>query len=216
MTLQELVKSNFSNLFFDNNHKSIYGKYHIRFELGGELKNGTKKRVKQVVERAIEIFNQTIDSEEVLIVIEEYKTEFFDRNGNNKEYLYSLINKSKLKRFEGPFEQTYFETDSEGNRNELLSEDKLECDLLIGKMFKSDLKSKEIIEGIANLEMGFEPYITQDIVFFCPLTTNALNIYDDRGCDVWSNDKEHLRIIYKRLNNWILEYNRKEIDEKFK
>lgn len=77
MTIEEIVKSEFSNLFLNNNHKSIYGKYHIRFELGGELKNGTKKRVKQVVERAVEIFNQTINSEEVLIVIEEYQTDFF-------------------------------------------------------------------------------------------------------------------------------------------
>ena len=78
---------------------------------------------------------------------------------------------------------------------------------------ESELKSKEIIEGIANLEMGFEPCIPQDLVFFCPLTTNALHIYDDRGCDIWSNDKETLRIIYKSLNDWILDYNRKEIDE---
>ena len=216
MTIKEIVKSNFSNLFLDNNYKSIYGKYHIRFELGGELKNGTKKRVKQVVERAIEIFNQTIKSEEVLIIIEEYQTDFFDRNSNNKKYLYSLLENSKLKRFKGPFEQTYFKTDTFGNRTELLSEDKLECDLLIGKMFQSELKSKEIIEGIANLEMGFEPCIPQNLVFFCPSTTNALHIYYDRGCDIWSNDKETLRIIYKSLNDWILDYNRKEIDETFK
>lgn len=85
----------------------------------------------------------------------------------------------------------------------MIFEDKLECDLLIGKIFQSELKSKEIIEGIANLEMGFEPCIQQDLVFFCPLTTNALHMYDDRGCDIWSNNKENLQIIYKRLNSWI-------------
>ena len=215
MTIQEIIKSNYSNLLASN-HQSIYGEYNIRFDLGGELKNGTRKRVKQVVDRAIEIFKQTIESEEILIVIEEYNSSFFDRESSNKDYLYSLLNKAKLKKFAGPFEQTYFEIDSYGNKNELIFEDKLECDLLIGKMFQNELQPKKIIEGIANLEMGFEPSIPQDVVFFCPLSTNGLHIYDDRGCDIWSNDKEKLRLIYQRLNDWILEYNRKEIDESFK
>jgi hypothetical protein len=41
-------------------------------------------------------------------------------------------------------------------------------------------------------------------------------MYDDKGCDVWSNHKGNLRPIYENLNDWILDYNRSKIDKYFK
>ena len=216
MRIQDIVRKTLQEISPKKDIKSIYGGYSIRFELGGSLRNGTKKRVKQVVERATEIFNQTIGFDDVLLVIKEYPNEFYDKNNGNKDYLYSLLNRDKLKLYKGPFEQTYFETDNEGIKRELVFEELLDCDLLIGKMAQIELDSHNIIQGRANLEMGFKPCIPQNIVFFSPTTTNGFNIYDDRGCDIWSSDKEKLRPIYESLNNWILDYNRSEIDEIFK
>jgi hypothetical protein len=38
---------------------TLMGQVHIRFELGGELENGTIDRVNQATERAFAIFNDT-------------------------------------------------------------------------------------------------------------------------------------------------------------
>ena len=214
MTIKQTIFSNYPDLFSDN-QQSFLGDYRIRFDLGCGLKSGTKKRVKNVVERACEIFKQTM-SDEILLIIEEYQNEMFDKSGDNKKYLYSLLNDSKLQKFKGPFEQIYFEIDTNGIREELVFEDNLECDLLVGKMSKSELNSEKIIEGIANLEMGFTPCIPQVVIFYCLTSTNALYIYDDRGCDVYSNNREKLKLIYENLNDWILDYDSEEFEEMFK
>lgn len=216
MKTQEIIEQVLNDQFPDYNLNSIYGDFSIRFELGSNLKNGTKERVDRVLMRATEIYNQTIGNEDILIVIEEYPNDFYDQDGKNKKYLYTLIDNPKLDRYKGPFEQVYFETDVDGNKKECVLDEKLECDLLIGRFKSNEINSVEIIRGIANLEMGFEPCIPQDVTFFSPKTTNGFRIYDDRGCDIWSTNREKLRPIYNKLNDWILDYNRQDIDLIFK
>ncbi|MCM3639930.1 DUF3885 domain-containing protein [Priestia aryabhattai] len=38
------------------------------------------------------------------------------------------------------------------------------------------------------------------------------HLYDDRGCDILASNKESIRFLYEEYNNWILDYNREEID----
>lgn len=189
----------------------------IRFELGGKiLKNGTTERVSQVVKRANEIYKQAIGFDEVIIAIEESENDFYDINQSNKPYLSDLIPIKKLSKFDGPFGQTYYDIDELGNKVQQVAEDQLLCDLYIGKISIDEKNIDKIIRGKANLEMGFDPAIPQDIYFYSLSNKIGFRIYDDRGCDIWSNDKEKLRPIYKSLNKWILDYNRPEIDEYFK
>ena len=42
-----------------------------------------------------------------------------------------------------------------------------------------------------------------------------LHLYDDRGLDIVAYDKASLIPIYNKLNKWILEYDRKQIDKMF-
>ncbi|WP_194778643.1 DUF3885 domain-containing protein [Pararhodonellum marinum] len=42
------------------------------------------------------------------------------------------------------------------------------------------------------------------------------HIYDDRGLDIISSDKETLRPIYKQHNDWLLDNDRERIDKQFK
>jgi hypothetical protein len=42
-----------------------------------------------------------------------------------------------------------------------------------------------------------------------------LHLYDDRGLDIVAYDKATLIPIYNKLNKWILEYDRKQIDKMF-
>ncbi|MED3931645.1 DUF3885 domain-containing protein [Priestia megaterium] len=39
---------------------------------------------------------------------------------------------------------------------------------------------------------------------------------DDRGCDVLASSKESIRFLYEEYNNWILDYDREEIDLLFR
>jgi hypothetical protein len=41
------------------------------------------------------------------------------------------------------------------------------------------------------------------------------HLYDDRGCDVIASDKEYIRFLYEDRNEWILNYDRNEIDSTF-
>ena len=79
-----------------------------------------------------------------------------------------------------------------------------------------DIKVKNILNGIANTEMGFDPGIDQRIYFLDPLTNKGFQMYDDRGCFVWSDRADKIRSIYMNRNNWIVDHHRKEIDEYFK
>jgi hypothetical protein len=212
--MNETVKKYLTDKFPKLNLNSIHGEYNLRFELGGEtLKNGTIERVNQVLKRATEIYKLAIGFNEIIILIEEYENDIFNQERKNKQYISELISLDKLSKFKGPFEQTYYEIDDSGIKTEHVSEDKLDCDLFIGNIILEEKTVSEIILGKANLEMGFEPSITQDIYFYSVINEIGFRIYDDRGCDVWSNDKEKLRPIYKKLNKWILDYNRPEIEE---
>ena len=42
------------------------------------------------------------------------------------------------------------------------------------------------------------------------------NMYDDRGLDIIATDKETIRPIYIKHNDWILDYDREQIDKQFK
>lgn len=218
--MNKTIKEHFIKYFPNTGIETGYGgSFWIRFELGGKLKNGSLRRVNQVVERALKIFDMTIGDDSIVMLIEEYPNEFLDPNNEYKNYLYTLISPDALKQFTkypGPFEQTYIDTDENGNKEELIFEDKIECDLLIGQLNTSDLKIEKIIRGMANLEMGLEPCIPQRIYFLNPTTRNSFNMYDDRGCDVWSHSKENLYNVYTTLNPWILDYNREQIDLLFK
>ena len=212
--MNETVKKYLTDKFPKLNLNSIHGEYNLRFELGGEtLKNGTIERVNQVLKRATEIYKLAIGFNEIIILIEEYENDIFNQERKNKQYLSELISLDKLSKFKGPFEQTYYEIDDSGIKTEHVFEDKLDCDLFIGNIILEEKTVSEIILGKANLEMGFEPSITQDIYFYSVINEIGFRIYDDRGCDVWSNDKEKLRPIYKKLSKWILDYNRPEIEE---
>ena len=216
MKIRKIVKKVLKDKFPDYHINSIYGDFSIRFELGGDLKNGTKERVDKVLSRASEIYNQTIGDDDIFMVVEEYPEDFYDKDGLNKSHLYSLLDSSKLIRYKGPIEQVYYEIDENGNKKECVLDEQSNYDLLIGRLCKSEIDCVGIIKGIANREMGFSPCIPQDVTFFSPKSTNGFRIYDDRGCDIWSMDRELLRPIYLNLNDWILDYNRQEIDLIFK
>jgi hypothetical protein len=75
----------------------------------------------------------------------------------------------------------------------------------------------KLIWGCITKELHISPSFRTIEVYMLDLDRGiALQIYDDRGMDVVGNDLAVLRPLYKDLNAWIFDYDRKQIDKVFK
>lgn len=81
----------------------------------------------------------------------------------------------------------------------------------------STLNYSEIFVGISHKDFwNMQPYIWEE-VFFINITKKIIfHMYDDRWLDIIASDKNMLEPIYNKYNDWILDYDRKKIDEVFK
>lgn len=195
--------------------ESIYGNHYMRFELGGEGNREATTRILQATDRGTEIFRRLFGAMETLIIIKEWENDWLDPNNVNKGHIYDILNQVDFKRMSGPFDEAYYEQEKEGNRHQRILEAEIECDLLIGKATITPSQLNLIIKGLAAYEMGERPAIPQDITFSAITGGTGFRMYDDRGCDIWANSVDILRPIYTSLNDWILDYNRHEIDLMF-
>lgn len=212
--LQSYFDRVYPNSKIDTEH-TIGGKVHIRFELGGGIENGSIERVNQAAERSVKLFNDTFENPKntIWVLIYEYSNPYAFNASN--DYLYRQFPTEKFREFYNQLEQVntrIFSTDYD--KKEVF--DKVDVRVIIGKLRVEDINVENILKGIANNEMGFEPAIDQIIYFFDPLTNKAFQMYDDRGCYVWSDSAEKIRDVYTNRNEWIVEYHRNEIDEYFK
>lgn len=215
--LRQELQSYFDRVYphskIDTEH-TLGGQVHIRFELGDDKENGTLERVNQSTERALTIFNDTFNdpTDEIFILIYEYQGENIYNAPN--EYLHKQFPANSFEKFYNQLEivnTCYFTIDKNGN--EVLEKDKVR--IIIGKLPVKDINMNNILNGIANTEMGLDPSIDQRIFFFDPATDRAFHMYDDRGCYVWSDNADKIRDIYIKRNNWIVNYHRPEIEEYF-
>ena len=177
-----------------NNVETLVNGPHIRFELGGNLENGTKARVEQASERAASLFFDTFNDEQNEIFILIYEDKVPDQFKPSNFFLYNQLPNGVVEK--------YTKLKSRNN-------------VLVGKVLLKDINAANIIKGIANYEMGFEPSIGQRVCFFDLKNNRAFYMYDDRGCFIWSNNADQIRQIYGRRKEWIADYHRSEIDKFF-
>lgn len=216
--LRQELQSYFDRVYpyakIDTEH-TLGGQVHVRFDLGEDVKNGGAERVSQATDRALTIFNDTFQDpiNEIFVLVYEYQ------GGNifnvSDDYLHEQFPVDKFSKFYNQLEMVntrYFMADENGN--DVLEKD--EVRIIIGKLPVKYINARNILNGIANTEMGFAPGIDQRIFFFDPITDKAFYMYDDRGCFVWSNKADKIRDIYIKRNDWIVEYHRPKIDEYFK
>jgi hypothetical protein len=184
-----------------DSENTIEGQIHIRFDLGGRHENGTIERVKQATDRAVTLFNDTFPNQEseIWVLIYEYPEPNFYNASN--EYLHQQFPSEVFNKFYNQLEQS--------------DEDETQKRIIIGRIPIKDINIKNILNAIANTEMGFEPKIDQRIYFIDPLTDKAFQMYDDRGCFIWSDHPDKIRDIYNKRNKWIVDYHRPEIDSYF-
>lgn len=220
---------------------SVFGNVHIRFELGGDeyfkiIRNGVeiewwkdgrkmtkadklnreihrKNRVIQATSRATTIFYDTFNNpeSEIWILIYEYAGGLFNHLNS---YVYQQFPPNTVETFYDNKEKVETRGLTEHDDGTFTC-DTTEARVIVGKVKVKDIQAKNIFNGIANNEMGFEPGICQDIYFLDPTSDRGMYMYDDRGCYVWSTKAEKIRHLYNKWNEWIVDGHRPEIDKYF-
>ncbi|PEJ24682.1 hypothetical protein CN689_26880 [Peribacillus butanolivorans] len=181
----------------------------IRFELGVEWKIEydfeNSPYLKGVYKRAINLFKSLhLDDEEIFVVanVNDYgykKVNIFYPFVRDKDVLYKL--KHKVIPYVFP------EDDEEGRY--ITHRFMLRCKT-------SDIRYVPLLKAICNQDMGIRPSIFHDIFFININRETIFHVYDDRGSDLLAKSAETIRDIYNTYNEWILDYDREEIDKVFR
>ena len=87
------------------------------------------------------------------------------------------------------------------------------------KVSKDDINYIAILEASINSDFTTrnKRFIPYGYCYFINTSNHSiLHLYDDRGMDVISIHPNNLKALYKKYNEWILDYDREEIDSIFK
>ena len=166
--------------------------YSLRFELGDDLENRTK-RVRQATKRAIKIFKKCFANEKhIYILTYDWADDFL---GKTPKYLYKVLNNENFSSKRSLVISHY-----EGEKPEYA----------IGKLSiydlpKKNIKIKKLFKGIANTDMGFQPCIHQIVYCFGKTTKKVFWMYDDRGCLIMTKDVKSMNPEFKKLKKWLCE-----------
>lgn len=209
---QFLPKGNFSPLDL-----LVASDFHLRFELGDQLENGTVERVNQSVERALMVFERLFDSSDSIVVLTktyEYLNPVDILWGDTPGYFesqfddYEQLEKQVLKEFVEEMDEML------PDENGVIEKVNFSVTHVL-TMYETKLEKiniKNILRAIANSEMGFEPAIGRQIWFFNPRNGVAFNMYDDRGCIVLCDDGKILLPLYQTHSYWLVDNYRAEFD----
>ncbi|WP_301724072.1 DUF3885 domain-containing protein [Planococcus shixiaomingii] len=78
-----------------------------------------------------------------------------------------------------------------------------------------EVKYKPLLKALCNTDLGLKPLIYHRVYFVNINQETIYHVYDDRGSDLLATSPETIRSIYNKFNEWILDYDRNEIDEVF-
>lgn len=182
----------------------------IRFEMGGGV-DTPEKRVGLVKQRAVKIFNALHKpNDDIYFVL------FIDKWVNES---ISDIENTVSKVFSNYISKIDFR-DVIKQEQEFRYKDSDDSDDIVTIRYCADVKSQqikleELVEAIANRTLGLEPTVDGDIYLLNITSKTIFHLYDDRGLDILSENKETLKFIYEQYNDWILDFDRERIKEIF-
>ena len=221
MDLNEYLNTFFPGLVLK---PSLYHQWDIglHFELGGgmyqfieDTEELNLEMFKRVYGQTRSIFQDTFSEEdEMFLVTNVYKhiTEYrnqrikvYDRNMKNKELKYQLKQETL----------PYLFDEEEDADDYYTTRYSLKCR-------KQDFNYQLLLKAACNEDFPLKPklgghYAHYPDVFFVNATKNIIFfIYDDRGCEVIASNQETIRPLYEKYGDWIDEYYKDEINERFK
>ena len=209
----EYLQQNFDQSTLSPEESRIFSTYHLRFELGDPFKNGTKERVDQSTYRAKILFENFFKQEDqawLLIKSWKYRSdnvkEFYSSTeGYLQQQIKSLSSLEILQR-----EKTIEEFSEALNNNGVMEMTDFTTTHVQKVLCQgvSNINYENILRGIANLEMGFKPSIGEHIYFINRKSNIVFFMYDDRGCLLFSRNKNKLKPIYEKYSEWLVDYHR--------
>jgi len=211
MNLKEFMQETFPNL--ELKPPLFYSwEIGIRFELGVEWKREydypNNPYVLGCYKRAITLF-EAIHSptDDIFVVID---VNDFDKGKNIKRELKNFspyVEKSHLYRLKHLMMPYIFpEDDDEGTyRTHRFT---LKCKT-------TEFKFKPLLKALCNQDLGLKPSIYHRVYFININKKTIFHVYDDRGCDLLATSPETIRDMYEIFNEWILDYDKPEIDKVF-
>ncbi|GAB2543977.1 DUF3885 domain-containing protein [Gracilibacillus alcaliphilus] len=79
----------------------------------------------------------------------------------------------------------------------------------------SDFKYAPLLKAICNQDLGLKPSMSHRVYFININRQTIFHIYDDRGCDLLATSLAAISDVYHKHNDWILDYDRPEINKLF-
>ena len=176
----------------------------IRFEIGApDIPSHDPRYLKFVYMRSQILFNQVFSKNESMFLVVN-STELKDKLSQTSEgidvFRKYLTNKNRfeeVKHIELP--HVYGDENLTTHRYFLL------CKV-------SDVDYKGLLTAIGNNDLGVEPKVKEEVFFINTENHVIFHLYDDRGLDIVAEEKQVLRGLYHRYNDWIFNYDRNKID----
>lgn len=206
-------------LFLNDNFKGLRLRkplfYSWDFGLRFDLQVGetdTDEYFQEVTRRASTIFQTAFDnSDKVFLVFMDYK--YKRKKIRFSNFTFKQIDNLQKTQIIYSKEFRLYEPD-----------DKFDIrNIAIIKLTADRINYKSILAAIGHTD--FPPrqprldqngFLTAKEIYFVNIDKKLIfHMYDDRGLDIISADKETLRPIYKKHNDWILDYDREQIDQQF-
>ncbi|WP_341280869.1 DUF3885 domain-containing protein [Paenibacillus sp. FSL H8-0537] len=182
----------------------------IRFEMGGEV-CVAKARAEKVKSRAMALFNAVNHRDDLIYFVlfmdswDEHPVTFFEKevyktfkNYVNGIHMSEVSKQEQEYRYKGPDDA-----------------DDIVTVRYCARVKLKNLNVSNLLEAIANRSLGLDPIIDGDIYIINETNKTIFHLYDDRGLDIIADKVETLRGIYEQYNDWILDHDRKKVDEWF-
>jgi len=178
----------------------------LRFDLQDERGNtefGSDKYFAEVVRRASMLFEIAFDPSDMLFFV---CTEFQYRKRKIKVTNFAFRQIDNLEKNEVCHTKETWRYEPHKNFN-----------VALVYLTANRINYKNILTAIGNTDASSRlPRLDRTNIFFVNVSKKLVfHMYDDRGLDVIATDKETLRPIYNKYNDWILDYDREQIDQQF-
>ncbi|MGX1195235.1 DUF3885 domain-containing protein [Metabacillus sp. SLBN-84] len=185
--------------------------YGIRFEIAIPwMKHEDKRNLRQIEERSTGIFNKVFQVGDDVLLITDIHCGRHDRSLQKRPanvYQKYIKTKALLQNLQHKTLPSAF------------SDEEMVTHRFILPCKKSDIRYSALLSAISYEDFRHPSTILKGFpkmginIFFINTTRNTIyHLYDDRGCDVIASRKEDLLPLYHGLKEWILDYDREEID----
>ncbi|WP_226671096.1 DUF3885 domain-containing protein [Metabacillus litoralis] len=219
--LSQFMKIHFENL---NLRPPLFysWKYGLRFEISIPwVEHEDKDNLQQIEERTMKIFNKLFNSSDEMLLITDihcrHNDTFLQKRPTNVYQKY-IKNKNTVRKLQHSVLPNVFFEDEEDEDDE-----KMVTHRFVLPCKKIDIRYKQLLQAISYEDFPHPEQILKGFsqngidIYFVNISKKMIyHFYDDRGCDVIASKKEDLYSLYEECNDWILDYDRVEIDNLFK